>query len=325
MWKRKEKKEETRKIQKKKIDFEGYPYIKDIVHFNTQYCSISPYGDKTLLKTPDSVIKSTLFSRSNRFLSEEFLLNYRSDNSDMGFRTGLASFFQPSATMTEVNRDYDELLDEAILLPSPVKIKTSLEMAVLMRRSARNFEKYEMPLKDLGTLLFYAQGISATGKINGILGGPDKLAFRNAPSGGGLYPMRIYCALHNIDSLEDGIYVYMPYSHSIRKVNEYDIKNIDEFAEFSNVTKENVSVVFIYEYNMLENARKYGDNGCAYAFIEAGEISQNVQLCATALGYGSCDIGGYQKYNTEEMIKSDHMSTHVIHMQIIGKEGGKDE
>jgi len=324
MWKRNKRKEEKPR-EKIEIKLEGYPYIKDIVHFNTQYCSISPYGDKTLLKTPDSVIKSTLFSRNNRFLSEEFLLNHRSDNGNLGFRTGLSSFFQPSAIMTESNRELGERLDDVVYLSQPEKLKAAIGMTMILRRSVRYFEKIKFPLKDISSIMYYAQGISAMAEIEGVIDGPNKIAFRTAPSGGGLYPIKIYCVLKDVEEINDGLYQYLPYAHGIRLVREISDEECFQLAEFSNINIENVNVALIYEYNLYENGRKYGDNGCSYAFIEAGEIAQNVQLSATALGYGSCDIGGYEKHFAEEMIYSDHITSHVIHMQIIGKEGEKCE
>ena len=77
---------------------------------------------------------------------------------------------------------------------------------------------------------------------------------------------------------------------------------------------------FFYVYDMYVNSRKYGDAGTAYAFIEAGETAQNIQLMATALGYGSCDIGGYEKQYVEKSLKLDGITKHVIHTTIIGKE-----
>ncbi len=67
---------------------------KMLVHFNTQYSSISPYVDNTVVKTPDTIIKGSLYSKDNRFLSEEYLLNYRTNNDNLGFRMGVSSFFK---------------------------------------------------------------------------------------------------------------------------------------------------------------------------------------------------------------------------------------
>jgi SagB-type dehydrogenase family enzyme len=56
----------------------------------------------------------------------------------------------------------------------------------------------------------------------------------------------------------------------------------------------------------------------AFAFIEAGEISQNVHLICTALGIGPCDVGGYAKQRLEQTLGLDGLSEHVIHLTVIG-------
>ncbi len=71
-------------------------------------------------------------------------------------------------------------------------------------------------------------------------------------------------------------------------------------------------------YHYLKNTRKYGNQATAYAFIESGEIAQNIQLTATALVYGSIDIGGYNKEYLQEKLSLDGISQHVIHMTLVG-------
>lgn len=82
-------KKQKSKKNKKNTDIEN----RMLIHFNTQYSSISPYADSTVVKTPDTVIKGSLYSKHNRFVSEEYLLNYRANNNNLGFRTGVATFF----------------------------------------------------------------------------------------------------------------------------------------------------------------------------------------------------------------------------------------
>ncbi|HFF7435270.1 nitroreductase family protein, partial [Streptococcus pyogenes] len=49
-----------------------------------------------------------------------------------------------------------------------------------------------------------------------------------------------------------------------------------------------------------------------------GEIAQNIQLTATALTYGSIDIGGYNKEYLQELLDLDGLGEHVIHMTLVG-------
>lgn len=312
----------SKKIHKKdKIrNSNRYPFEMNIMSFNTQYCSMSKYADSTVLKTPDSVLKGNLYSRSNRFLSEEYLLNYRTNNNNIGFRAGLSNFFQNNAAMTSANKELEEDLNDVILLPKAKKIRAPIGTTIGLRRSVRKYCENKLSIQELSNLLYYGQGVSDEIDMEVTLGGSSKIKLRNTPSAGGLYPIQLYFFIKNIESLKNGFYLYYPYIHGIKIINLNDVKE-ENFAEFGNLTSKNVNVFFIYVYNMYVNSRKYGDGGTAFAFIEAGEIAQNIQLISTAMGYGSCDIGGYEKQHLEKLIKIDGLTNQVIHMTIVGKEG----
>lgn len=316
MFNRKNKRKEKEKTVNK------YPYEMEITSFNTQYCSMSQYADTTVLKTPDLVMKGNLYSKNNRFNSEEYLLNYRTNNNNLAFRAGLSNFFQQNAAMTAANKELEEELDDVIMLPKAKPIKAALGATITSRRSVRNYAENIASKQEIANVLYYAQGVSAEMELKGFVGGNDNIKLRNTPSAGGLYPVNLYVYINNVDGIENGFYLYYPYAHAIKPINiTKEQANMYSFAEFSNIKASNVNMFFIYVYNMNINSRKYGDAGAAFGFIEAGEIAQNVQLVSTALGYGSCDIGGYEKQYLEKQLKLDGITKHVIHMTIVGKEG----
>ncbi|WP_035794457.1 SagB/ThcOx family dehydrogenase [Clostridium algidicarnis] len=304
-----------------------YPYESDLLSFNTQYCAITPYADSTVLRTPDMVMKGTLFSKSNRFTSEEYLLNFRTNNNYIGFRAGLSTFFQAPAAITGANKAKGESLYNVIFLSKPKNVKAPIGMTIKQRRSIRNYSKNIMSEVELSSVLYYAQGVSGEEHITGIPAGPDSIKLKNVPSGGGLYPIELYVLINKVKGLEDGIYLYYPYSHSLKPI-KIGIENNEayNYAEFGAIKADDVNLIFFYVYNIYINTRKYGDAGMAYAFIEAGETAQNIQLISTALGYGACDIGGFEKQHIEKVLKIDGVTKHVIHTTVIGKEADlKDE
>lgn len=299
----------------------SFPFEMNIMSFNTQYCSMSKYADSTVIKTPDSVLKGNLYSKTNRFLSEEYLLNYRTNNNNLGFRAGLSNFFQQNASMTAANKELEEDLTDIIYLPKFSNIKAPIGATMTLRRSIRKYECNIMSKQELSNILYYAQGISGEINLSGNMGGNNRIKLRNTPSGGGLYPVNLYMYLSNVSGVKEGIYLYYPYCHGIKPIN-LDVQNINkyDFAEFGSIIANNLNIFFIYVFNMYINSRKYGDAGAAFAFIEAGEIGENIQMISTAIGYGSCDIGGYEKQYLENMLRIDGLTNQVIHMTIIGKE-----
>lgn len=81
----------------------------------------------------------------------------------------------------EVIDSMPEYTFETIKLPEPVQdSKTSIEQALLQRRSVRIFTDSPLTLADVSQLLWAAQGVTS----------PRGL--RTAPSAGALYPLEMY-------------------------------------------------------------------------------------------------------------------------------------
>jgi SagB-type dehydrogenase family enzyme len=72
-------------------------------------------------------------------------------------------------------------------------------------------------------------------------------------------------------------------------------------------------------YNLYDNSRKYGDGGVVFGLIEVGAILQNLHLARTALGLAGCDQGGYDKQMIEKMLDLDGLTSHVVHVTMVGQ------
>ncbi len=308
------------------------PQLSNIVNFCANV-PISLYSDTTIVKTPETCFRGLYYS-TNRLVGEDFLLNYRRSNSDLSMVIGIKAFksFQVRGAMANRPLLEEEVQQESIKLPSPGKLNVPLGPVIQSRRSKRSFSGKPIEIKDLSTLLFYCQGVSGIADISqdiegGLpatktLGAEYKNNLRNAPSGGAIYPIELYLILTGVEALENGIYKYLPNSHSlyrIRKFQESDFFALqNSLACFQGVESNKIDIFILFVYNMSLNSRKYGDSGVAFALIEAGEISQNIHLASTALGLSPCDIGGYGKQQFERFIGIDGLSKHVVHLIIIG-------
>src|SRR5205807_2200240 len=132
-----------------------------------------------------------------------------------------------------------------------------------------------MPLQELSTILFYGNGI--TGDLALVseeddpwpkysLGAPEVARTRAASSGGGLNPISLFLVLQHVEKLQDGIYTYLPYNHSLKKVIAFDEQKRKEHLDLgrswgTNIEPANVNVAIYYVYSVYENSRKYGDMG----------------------------------------------------------------
>lgn len=57
---------------------------------------------------------------------------------------------------------------------------------------------------------------------------------------------------------------------------------------------------------------KYGNRGYRFILTESGHLLQNIALLSTSYGMGTCDIGGYEDDEINEMLGIDGMTESVI-------------
>jgi len=92
--------------------------------------------------------------------------------------------------------------DSIVRLPPPDTIGlVSVENALWHRRSVRTFADLPLTVKQVGQLLWAAQGLSRG------------LVCRTAPSAGATYPMELYLVAGDVTGLKPGVYRYGSEGH----------------------------------------------------------------------------------------------------------------
>ncbi|MBN1870418.1 MAG: SagB/ThcOx family dehydrogenase [Candidatus Omnitrophica bacterium] len=175
-----------------------------------------------------------------------------------------------------------------IQLPQPDrKGKVPLEETIVKRRSQRTFLQTELTLKQIGQLLWAAQG--ATGRR-------DDIDLRAVPSAGATYPMELYLLT------PEGLFHYVPEGHCLEVVKKEDLRASlsamtfrQEIVKFAPMT-----MVITAVYSRVTS--KYGERGRMYAHMEAGHIAQNVHLQAVALGLSSVPMGAFDEEKVKELL-----------------------
>ena len=173
---------------------------------------------------------------------------------------------------------------EIIQLPTPhYDGETSVEKALLQRRSVREYKVEPLSISDISQILWAAQGI--TEKTYGL---------RTAPSAGALYPLELYLVVTNVDELKPGVYKYKPQDHTIKRISDGD-KRIDvSNAALKQDAIENSSAIVIITAIYERTAIKYGNRAERYVHIEVGHVGQNIYLQAVSLGIGTVMIGAFK-------------------------------
>ena len=196
-------------------------------------------------------------------------------------------------SMPDSEKDYKtDYGSELIKLPEPIYDSgTSVEKALLERRSVRNYKDELLELFEVSQLLWAAQGITDFEK-----------GLRSAPSAGALYPLEVYVA-GDIQGAAKGLYKYDPEIHSIIKISDKDLREELSKAAYNQKCVSQAPVVLVFTGVYERIAVKYGEEKAPrYTHLEAGHAAQNVYLQAKSLNLGTVVVGGFDIEKVKEVL-----------------------
>ena len=185
-----------------------------------------------------------------------------------------------------------ESQETVFTLPTPLHDSdTSIEKALLERRSVRSYADEPLTLAEVSQLMWAAQGITSPG------GG------RTAPSAGALYPLEVYLLAGEVSNLPAGIYHYEPDNHSLTLVIEGDQRQALYEAALRQSAVKDGAVVIVITAIYDRTTVKYGERGMQYVHIEVGAASENIYLQAVSLGLGTVFIGAFHDDQVREVLR----------------------
>jgi SagB-type dehydrogenase family enzyme len=174
-------------------------------------------------------------------------------------------------------------------LPAPCNLKTSLSTVLRKRLSCRQFQDRPLPMPILATLLHASYGIHGQVSL-----GDDELLTRPVPSGGSLYPLEVYLLVRRVQGLEPGIYHYAVLDHALEQLSQGPLPDFRVRELFFGQTYvSDAAMVVVLTAVLARSLGKYADRGYRLVLLEAGHVGQNLNLAATALGWGSVNLGGF--------------------------------
>jgi SagB-type dehydrogenase family enzyme len=201
-----------------------------------------------------------------------------------------------------------EPINEKIKLPEPkYDSNTSVEQALLKRRSVRVYKDEPLALTEVSQLLWAAQGIT------------DPRGFRTAPSAGALYPLELYVVAGNVNDLPDGIYRYKPHKHELAMVVEGDKRTELCNAALDQPSIKDAAAVIVFSAVYERTTGKYGERGIRYVHIEVGHAAQNIYLQAVSLNPGLVVIGAFDDEEVKKIMNMEDKE-HPLYIIPVGKE-----
>lgn len=192
-----------------------------------------------------------------------------------------------------------------IILPPPIKTsKTSIEEALWQRRSIREYKDEPLTLKEVSHILWAAQGITVS------WGG------RTAPSAGAFYPLEVYLIVRKAESLEPGVYHYLPEEHKLKNVLEGDLSSELARAALGQTFVKTAPVNLVITAFYTRTTEKYGERGIRYVHMEAGHAAQNVYLQVESLGLGTVTVGAFDDKEVKKVLNLTQEETPLYIMPV---------
>ena len=145
------------------------------------------------------------------------------------------------------------------------------------RRSCRSFSEQPLSFDQIGGLCFVAYNLN----------------YHAVPSGGALYPLKIYVLIEkDQDGIPEGYYEYDPENDSLILFNQNVDKEQLKYCFNQETMPFGSSVQIIIAVDFSRQSHKYANRCYRLALIEAGQVAQNISLFCEESGLGSCELGG---------------------------------
>jgi SagB-type dehydrogenase family enzyme len=177
------------------------------------------------------------------------------------------------------------------------------------RRSIRSFTAQPLRLGDLAFLLWASTGIQR--KERGY-------EFRTVPSAGALYPIETYVVVNNVAELDKGLYHYRIREHALEELKAADLADEAAHAALEQDMAAQAAAVFVWTAIFQRSKWKYAQRAYRYAYLDAGHIAQNLALCATSLGLGTCQIGAFFDEEVNRLVGVDGVEESALYLSAVG-------
>lgn len=170
-----------------------------------------------------------------------------------------------------------------VTLPGPRrKGPVSVEEALMLRRSHREYLRRPLTLAELGQVLWAAYGVTS----------PE--GYRTAPSARALFPLRLYVLAGDVAGLAPGFYCYQASDHALALLRPGDWRQQVYDLTFDQGCVKNAPAVLLVSAEEAKSREGFGDDWLRFAAMDVGHLGQNVHLQAEALGLGTVVICAFR-------------------------------
>ena len=192
-----------------------------------------------------------------------------------------------------------------VRLPEPREVSdTSIEEALLNRRSIRDYTGGALTLEEVSQLLWAAQGTTSP------------KGYRTAPSALAIYTLETYLVVGDVENLSEGVYRYKSAEHMLVMVLEGDYRPQLTRASVGQYFVEGGAAYILFTGVYERITVMTGEQGVMYVHMEVGHAAQNVYLQAVALGLGTVVNGGIDADRIREILQLPESETPLYFMPV---------
>jgi SagB-type dehydrogenase family enzyme len=187
-------------------------------------------------------------------------------------------------------------------LPTGPAPAMPLDEVLAARVSCRAFDtETAVTLAEVATLLHYAYGVLGRTEGSGM-----SMLDRPAPSAGGLYPLEISVVAHRVAGLPPGVHHYVPVADGLELMRDGDLpRGFLTYLFMGQRWVADAALVIVISAVTGRSLAKYRDRGYRNLLLEAGHVTQNLDLTAAALGLGAVNLGGFYDDELAGLIRVD--------------------
>jgi SagB-type dehydrogenase family enzyme len=203
-----------------------------------------------------------------------------------------------------------------VALPGPDRFDTVCAAGLLRvlrsRRSIRRYADTPLSLEELAFLLWATQGVT---ERHG-----DVATFRPVPSAGARHAFETYLYCRKVETLEEGIYRYLPLEHSLLfEFTEQGLATHISEACFGQRFVGQGAVTFFWSVIPYRMEWRYGPAAHRVLPMDVGHVCQNLYLSAEAIGAGACAVAAYDQEALDALLRLDGEEEFVIYLAPVGK------
>lgn len=184
--------------------------------------------------------------------------------------------------------------------------------AVIRRQSRREYGPTPLTLAEISLLLWATQGIRRL--VN------PGCALRSVPSAGARHAFETYMAVQRVESLEPGLYRYLPLNGQLAQLSpSARIGRDAAIACLGQGFVAAAAVTFFWTAIPARMEWRYDIAAHKVIALDAGHVCQNLYLACEAIGAGTCAIAAYDQEACDRLLGVDGDEEFTIYVAAVGK------